>query len=110
MLPFPLWRFGRSVQGIMMTWGPAQFVQHWSDKLPGEMSHAVPLPSYQDQNDTESRRLEGVLGRHGVAPVDVSPVGNPARAPVINIPIAPAQPLIQLSLENPSVTVTHIVR
>lgn len=88
----------------MMTWGPAQFVQRWSDKLPGEMSHAVPLPSYQDKKDTEARRLESVLLRQGVVPTDKISAGDPARAPVINIAIAPAQPLIQLSLENPSAT------
>ena len=85
----------------MMTWGPAQFVQRWSDKLPGEMSHAVPLPSYQDKKDTEARRLESVLMRQGVIPTEKTSAGDPARAPVINIAIAPAQPLIQLSLENP---------
>eukprot|EP00892_Ulva_mutabilis_P007561 jgi/Ulvmu1/5177/UM021_0194.1 len=90
------------LKGIMMTWGPAQFVQWWSDKLPGEMSHAVPLPSYQDKKDAEARRLESVLLRQGVAPTDTASCGDPARAPVINIAIAPAQPLIQLSLENPS--------
>lgn len=85
-----------------MTWGPAQFVQRWSDKLPGEMSHAVPLPSYQDKKETEARRLESVLVRQGVAPTDRASMGDLARTPVINIPIAPAQPLIQLSLDNPS--------
>lgn len=86
----------------MMTWGPAQFVQRWSDKLPGEMSHALPLPSYQDKKETEARRLESVLLRQGVAPTDRGAMGDLVRTPVINIPIAPAQPLIQLSLDNPS--------
>lgn len=87
-----------------MTWGPAQFVQQWSDKLPGEMTHATPLPSYQDNLEAEARRLESVLLRQGVAPTDQASAADPARAPVINIPIAPAQPLIQLTLQNPSVS------
>lgn len=82
-----------------MTWGPAQFVQPWSHKLPGEVKQPAPLPSYQDKTAIHSQRQERVVLRSGVACTDVDMDQGRRIESVINIPIAPAQPLLKLSVE-----------
>lgn len=82
-----------------MTWGPAQFVQPWSHKLPGEVKQPAPLPSYQDKQAIHSQRQERVVLRTGIACTDVDMDQGRVTASVINIPIAPAQPLLKVSVE-----------
>jgi hypothetical protein len=82
-----------------MTWGPAQFVQPWSHKLPGEVKQPSPLPSYQDKGAMHVQRQERVLLRSGIACTDVDMDRSGVVESVINIPIAPAQPLLRLSVE-----------
>lgn len=82
-----------------MTWGPAQFVQPWSHKLPGEVKQPAPLPSYQDKQAIHAQRQERVVLRTGIACTDVDMDHGKPSGSVINIPIAPAQPLLKLSVE-----------
>ena len=77
-----------------MLLSPIRYVQSWSMLFPGEASLNVRLPtctSTAHQREVQRRRD---LERSGIAPRDQD------TAQPIQVPVAPAQPLLQLSVEG----------